>query len=275
MLEGDICPLVITHKNCNDGFGAAWVVRKAYPKADFYGATHGYKPPDVAGRHVLITDFSYDRNTILAMRAVAKSLTVIDHHVTAQENLKDIPDCYFDLNKCASRLVFDKFVEWKLIPDQPCPPLVLYVEDRDLDRWQLPQTREVNAAISIYPMDFNEWDNLNERLSDDIDEVAREGRPAFRFQQKLIDDVVARAREVVLDNYNVLACNTSVLPCDVAGRLAENRPFGLAWFNDGNGRFVYSLRSDDHGIDVAKIAKMHGGGGHTHMAGVCSEKPLF
>ncbi len=50
--------LVIYHGGCPDGFTAAWVVHKVYPEAEFYPGVYGQAPPDVAGRDVILVDFS-------------------------------------------------------------------------------------------------------------------------------------------------------------------------------------------------------------------------
>lgn len=45
----------IFHANCADGFGAAWVVRKALGEIDFHpGAVPGEPPPDVTGKDVVM-----------------------------------------------------------------------------------------------------------------------------------------------------------------------------------------------------------------------------
>lgn len=266
-------PLVIYHKGCNDGFGASWVLQMVYPEADFYDAYHGTNPPDSTGRDVIMVDFAYPRAMIEEIRKVCKSFILIDHHVTAQEDLQGIPDCYFDLTKSAARLTFDKLVEWNKLSGS-IPPLILYVEDRDLNKWKLPDTREINAALTSNPMTFDSWSEFNQLLCDNPDLIISQGKSILRFQSMLVDSIVARAREVVLDSYQILASNASVLWGDVAERLASNRPFGLAWYRREDGKYIYSLRSDDSGVDVSAIAKKWGGGGHPHQSGICLDRLL-
>ena len=50
--------ICIYHGNCADGFGAAWVVRKALgADIEFHAATYGQPVPDVTGKNVVIVDF--------------------------------------------------------------------------------------------------------------------------------------------------------------------------------------------------------------------------
>lgn len=75
--------MCIYHGNCADGFGAAWVVRKALGEIEFYGAKHQEPPPDVTGKDVVIVDFSYKRPVLLEMAEEANSILIIDHHKSA------------------------------------------------------------------------------------------------------------------------------------------------------------------------------------------------
>jgi nanoRNase/pAp phosphatase (c-di-AMP/oligoRNAs hydrolase) len=72
---------------------------------------------------------------------------------------------------------------------------------------------------------------------------------------------------VMLDNYKIMAANTSLVHGEVAAKLAQTNPFGLSWYKREDGKIVHSLRSTNDGIDVSAIAYRHGGGGHPHAAG--------
>jgi hypothetical protein len=59
-------PIVIYHKNCVDGFSAAWVFHNAQDKMEqtfeFYAANYGDPIPDVEDRHVYLVDFSFKKD---------------------------------------------------------------------------------------------------------------------------------------------------------------------------------------------------------------------
>lgn len=267
-------PLVIVHSPCNDGFGAAWVSRWAFVAPDIHHAVYGTKPPDVKGRDVVMIDFTYDRETTERMIGDSRSLVVIDHHATAQKELAGLPGCYFDMERCGSRLAFDLYRQWGLVRREKVPILLDYVQDRDLEQWRLPFTREVNAALTSHPMEFGEWDQFDDALTRQFESVVSQGEGIMNFQDVLVTSIVERATEVVIDDYQVLSANASVLWGEVAERLSHDRPFGVAWYRRGDGKFVYSLRSEPDGVNVGQLAKMHGGGGHDHMAGLCADVPL-
>src|SRR5579885_3325758 len=116
--------VVLYHADCSDGFGAAWALWKQFPQAEFRAVKHGYPPPaDLAGRRVLIVDFSYDRETLLTLSRQAAGLLVLDHHITAQQALEDLPFAYFDQKKSGAVLA------WEWAHREPVPWLLQYIQD--------------------------------------------------------------------------------------------------------------------------------------------------
>ena len=266
---------VITHGRCTDGFCSAWVAQKVYPKAKIIFAQFGESPPDVKGKDTFILDFSYRRPVLQNMYEQARNLTVLDHHVTAEADLFGLPYCHFNMNKSGAGMTWCYFNNTRQKDqsfDCSMPWVVQYVQDRDLGKHELPDTRCVNAVISSYPFNFEIWDELSHRK---IEDVKKEGCSILRFQEQMASDMIRYAREVELDGYKVLAVNSSIMNSDVGCMLAQDRPFGIVWFQREDGKFSYSLRSNNKGIDVSKIALRHGGGGHPISAGFLSDRSIF
>jgi oligoribonuclease NrnB/cAMP/cGMP phosphodiesterase (DHH superfamily) len=119
--------LVIYHGNCTDGFTAAWVAARALGATELYPAEYGKEPPyELArGRQVYVVDFSYPRERLERLRATCKSLVVLDHHKTAEADLRGLDYCTFDMNRSGAVLAWDHFHR-----EEPRPWLVDYVEDR-------------------------------------------------------------------------------------------------------------------------------------------------
>lgn len=263
-------PLVIYHGKCNDGIGAAWVARKIYKDAEFYPAFHGTNPPDVKGRNVLMLDFSYKREAVLKMKEESESLLVLDHHMTAFEDLKDLDFCIFDMNKSGASLTWDYFFK-----DEEKPWLVSYIEDRDLWRFNLPFSREINSAITSFGFDFKALDALDKLYTKEEVQnspLVYEGKTILRHQDRLIEVMTEHAKEINVCGHKVLAANASCLFSDVANRLSEGRPFGVAWYYREDDKYVYSFRSKE--MNVGELAKSLGGGGHRNAAGCVTDKPI-
>lgn len=99
-------------------------------------------------------------------------------------------------------------------------------------------------------------------------DLARDGAAILRYQARVVDNHVKNAVEVDIGGHQVLCCNCTSLISEVGEALGANKVFGATYFIDKEGKKVYSLRSrPPHGIDVSKIAKAKGGGGHAGAAG--------
>jgi len=197
----------------------------------------------------------------------------------------------FDISKSGGRLAWEYaydlhadrnegFGKWVVRHDfyrDRAPWLVDYTEDRDLWRWKLPNSREVNAALRSHPLNFDCWDLLAATTPAQAIPWHRqvcEGAAILRAQQQTVDTHVRHARETDIGGYKVRAVNATTLMSEIAGTLAEGRPFGACYFDDGTGIRRWSLRSTADGVDVSEVAKRFpGGGGHRNAAGFEEQLP--
>jgi hypothetical protein len=277
--------LCIYHKNCADGFAAAWVVHHflGHEGVEFHAASYGDAPPDVTGRHVLLVDFSYKRPVLLAMAAQAKTILVIDHHKTAAEDLAGFPEpaafyewgndhalpeladaeipiaALFDMERSGAGVAWDFFTA------EVAPTLIEHIQDRDLWRFKLEDTREIHAAIMSHPMTLPMWDLL---MRADLGVLRTQGEAILRKHDKDVAEIVAATRRTMrIGGFLVAVANVPYFMASDAGHLlAEDWPFAATYFDTKDGR-IFSLRSDANGLDVSEVAKLYGGGGHAHAAG--------
>jgi oligoribonuclease NrnB/cAMP/cGMP phosphodiesterase (DHH superfamily) len=267
-------PFVIYHGNCMDGICAATVVGKVHPRAQFYPGSYGQPPPlqDLAGRDVIIVDFSYPLEEMRAILIAASSLLVLDHHQSAEKALEGFPGAIFDMNRSGAGLAWDALAGRS--GDRPW--IVDYVEDRDLWRFALPNSREINAYLNTLPYDRNIWEQEGART---LDEILPLGRGAWAYLQhyaKTVAQAVTRRMAIRLPDGREFT-DIPVANCPFIGGsevceiLAKDEPFAAYWYRDRQGRFVYGLRSDPKGVDVATIAEQYGGGGHAHASGFRSD----
>ena len=262
-MKGDTSPLFIYHKNCFDGFTAAWVFRLLVGEAGWWPATYGDKPPQTEGREVWIVDFSYPRDEMFAIAAVAKTLYVLDHHKTAEADLFGLKAqlVRFDMKRCGSSLLWDE-----LAPHTPRPWLVEYVEDRDLWRQALPDTKAVTAWIAAQPMTFEAWDEMQ---SDGRAECASRGAAVLRYIEQYGRKAREQARFETIYGQRVPTMNLPYMNCsEHVGALLEEHPeaeFAAGYFRRADGRWQFSLRSKT--FDVSEVARSFGGGGHAGAAG--------
>ncbi len=255
-------PLVLYHGDCPDGFGAAYAAWKRYgERADYRAISHGDPAPDVRGRRVLVVDFAFARDVTEALRTEAADLRVLDHHRSAAADLRGLAYCEFDMNRSGAVMA------WEHLHRAPVPPLLRYVQDRDLWRNALPGSAEVSAALSAHPYDVHVWDGL------DVEALRREGAVLLRYQRQLVDRIAARATPIELGGVRVPVVNSPVLQSEIGDRLARGQPFAGVWWQGGDGLARWSLRSTPEGLDVSVIASRFGGGGHRNAAGFRGAPP--
>lgn len=269
-MQDDRC-VVIYHADCFDGFTAAWAFRRLRPdvSATYVAANHGDAPPDVEGKSVYILDFSYPRATMLELQGRARSLLLLDHHQTAQENLADLPFCKFDMERSGAGITWDYFSG----SQQPRPWVVDIVEDRDLWRFRYgDRTRHAMAYMATLPMTFEAWDEL---AQEDLDRVVEKGAAIQRYIDSYGQTVCQHAvlREIggyVVPLINIPPKNASEHIDQLISRYPDY-PFAGSFFLRGDGRWRFSLRSRGN-FDVSEVARRYGGGGHRNAAGFVVDK---
>ena len=261
-------PLVIYHGNCADGFSAAWCFWHKYGDAcDYLAGVYQQEPPDVTGRCVYLVDFSYKRAVVLRMLEQASHIALIDHHKTAIEDLAGIESEKFstftDLNRSGATLAWDF-----LYPGEDRPLLLGHVEDRDLWRFKLAGTREIQAFVFSHEYSFERWDALMAADQVELLKMTAAGAAIERKHHKDVAELVKVCqRRMVIGNYSVpVASLPYTLVSDAAHLMAQGQPFAACYWDTEEGR-VFGLRAADDGVDVSEIAKEYGGGGHAKAAG--------
>lgn len=264
-------PLCIYHANCADGFGAAWAVncyfRRGKIPVDLLAASYGDAPPDVTDREVIIVDFSYPRDVLAKMCDEASSVKLIDHHKTAIEDLVGLehPKLTMVLDAMHSGAVLTWMHYFHI---QTCPQLLLYVQDRDLWKFKLNNTRAVMSAVSSYAYSIDVWDRL---AAMSTSELVAEGIAIERKYQKdlmslLKTKMMGRIAGFMVPVANVPAMFASDIGHMLISDTDEDVRFSATYYDTPEGR-KFSLRSGDDLEDVSAIAKLFGGGGHRNAAG--------
>ena len=138
--------VILYHAECPDGFGAAWAAHKKFgDKAEYIGVSHDEPVPSgLEGKEVYFVDFSYSEEIIKHLIKTNKRVTTIDHHFTREAATKMTQDYSYSTNNSGSVLTWRYFHK-----DKPVPKLLEYVEDRDLFKFALPDSRATCTFIDI------------------------------------------------------------------------------------------------------------------------------
>ena len=256
--------IVIYHANCTDGMGAAYAAWTELGETAEYLPTHyGNEPPDVSGKEVYVLDFSYPRAVLLSMKAKAKSILVLDHHKTAEADLKGLDFAVFDMDRSGCMLAWNHFR-----PNEIPPKSLAFIQDRDLWKFSIPETRDFCTGLRATVNDFRDIDWVG------TDDAIALGAALNAEFDRDMDTLEKRAHTFMVYADGVkrlgLAVNAPAkYASELGNRLAKrSKTAGLVYSYDGSRKeWQYSLRSTDEGSDVSSIAKRYGGGGHRNAAG--------
>jgi oligoribonuclease NrnB/cAMP/cGMP phosphodiesterase (DHH superfamily) len=274
----DYC--IIYHANCADGFAAAWAIWKVLGDqlASYHPAAYGSEPPEeIKDRHVVIVDFSYSRKVLEEIKSKAKSLLVLDHHKSAEESLRDFEGAHFDMNRSGAGMAWDYFHE------KPRPPLINYVEDRDLWNWKLPYAKELTAMFEIDNQSFQDLSEFNSKLEspEEFQVLVTKGSAVLEYKNSRVKMLSSKPYMVDISSICMLDDLTLQIPCvnsqlfqsEIGNVLAQKHPMAIVWYRAEDGSYRHSLRSNGK-IDCSKIAQFWGGGGHANAAGFTTQEPL-
>lgn len=307
---------VLYHANCYDGFGAAFAAWLNFGHgADYISVSYGNPPPTMEpGSNVYIVDFSYPAATLLALAREHAQVVVLDHHASAQKDL--VPATFLDLFAIPQtslmltdesndgfltvigklKIKFDMnhsgaVLAWHYWhPDFMLPKFFAYLQDRDLWKFDLPQSQEVSCALRSYPMAFAVWKQFLER-DPDCNRLQTEGEACLRLTNQQVEIMADNARMAVFNLndtpqiifnanlsaacgntencYEVPVANTTVFFSEVGNRLLEMYPeasFAAYYLDRKDGKRQWGLRSRPD-FDCSIVAKAFSGGGHKQAAG--------
>ena len=254
-----------------DGFGAAfalWLLHK--DRANYIDVQYSQPVPSIPeGTKLLyIVDFSYKRDVCEDLASKYK-VEIYDHHKTAEKELEGLPYAHFDQTKSGCAMV------WEAFHSLPLPALLAYVQDRDLWKFELPESKGVNLYIATLDYDFLLWDKL--AAYDGFTGHAKDSGWAIRaFQDNQIKSALKNVRPMLFcaegESWEVPVCNCSANVSEVGNVLCKEypaAPFSVTYCDRKDVR-SWSLRSVGD-FDVSRIARVFGGGGHKNAAGFSTE----
>lgn len=255
---------ILYHKNCTDGFGAAYAAWKKYFDNAIYIAVSYDEPlPEIElNSLVFVLDFCLPVLVTEKIKSHSKVIT-LDHHIAAEEKIKVSTEYVYDINRSGAKIAWDYF------HPNTTNKIIDYISDKDLGKFELFKCKEIICALESYGRDFKVWDNL------DIDQLLQEGIHILRSKNNEINILMEKAYMFQMGSHKIPVINTSIFMSEVADRLLEVYPDSKfsgtynAYEKDGKMYRKWSLRSKQ--VDVNDIAKKYGGGGHKFAAAFIEE----
>jgi oligoribonuclease NrnB/cAMP/cGMP phosphodiesterase (DHH superfamily) len=256
---------IIYHKNCPDGFSAAWSAWKKFgSKADYYAVGPNELPEvTLKNKEIYILDNSYSFETLTKLGRENKSVVVIDHHASNKKAILSFSQNVFDNDHSGAVLTWNYFH-----PKKSIPWLLKRVEDIDLWRFRYPDTKIADVLIEITDFSFAHWSTLVKNLEnvETRKKLLAEGKVALRYEDELVHRLSENADVVNFCGIKTLVVNSPVLNSRIGNELCKKLPpIGIVWYEKEGGR-RFSLRGDGS-VDVSKLAAKFKGGGHHNSAG--------
>ena len=239
--------MIISHANCMDGLVATWLANKVlnlpedqiifmiYDEDKIEEFLRSEKAKD---QDIYMLDFSFKKDKLLTLAQQAKSIVILDHHKTAEQELKEGERLYpnhvkviFDMTKSGCKLAYEYFKkELSYIFWENTPSIRLfidYVEDRDLWNWKLPNSRLYNLALRSYELFGSDitinqsFQTLDEIAKITVGEMVTIGANLERYQNQLIKQALKSTAEVIIEGHVILVVNSCLFQSEIGEQLCK------------------------------------------------------
>lgn len=295
--------LIAFHKNCIDGFTSVAIARKAL-------ITKGYEVDTLAMQYseaseinlkdqmhskqydeLFVVDFSLSTTCMIDITNGFPWVKcyILDHHKTAFEHycpqVEITPTVKFTGGVAGFQIYLDNNESgaslcWKFFnPGAEVPPLVQYVRDYDLWKFEHKHTKAVNAILNEANQSFDYWDELMRSLGYDsgyTNYLTAKGNLILDIAARKVAELAETAQAITIAGKVGLAVTGTEpkLTNDLGHAMCKaSGTFGAVISIDLNRQVIkFSLRSEGD-YDVSAITKLYGGGGHKNAGGF--EVPLL
>ena len=274
--------IICYHKNCPDGIGGLWAANyyKEIPK--HYPLPAGENPylEEIENKKIIFVDVCPKPDFIIETIEKCSKMVILDHHKTSKEMLESIIErnypnleIVFDMGRSGAKIAWEYF-----FPNRPCPFFISYIEDKDLWRWILPHSQEINFALQSY-LKLEDLSSLLEDEEISFQNLLKEGIILKKENDEKIRDISETAVERYFfyrenEVHKVMEVNLlgeRGLTSDIGNYLCEKFPdidFAIIKFR-GQDYWSISLRGIKGKCpDLSEIAKKYGGGGHPSASGI-------
>lgn len=285
--------VVVYHHPCLDGMASRYAAWKHFGNKATYIEGAYEAELDLmkfANKRVYCVDFSYKCEDAKMILSVCKKLHVLDHHVTANDEMVKLYSKVQDDKDLAPKLNYSynpsqsgAGIVWEAFHKEPLPKVLEHIQDRDLWRFNLENTKEICCYMSSLDYDFKKWVKAIEKES--YREILSKGQSIRAKEIADIQKIIDEAEVTNLHGYEVPvitncpkhyvseACHKMLRRKVENGSWTESdKPYPFSANKSWNGKgWLWSLRSEEGGINVGELAQSLGGGGHKYASGYFEE----
>lgn len=264
------------HANCPDGSTAAMIL-EMYERTQGPGrvALRPIKPGAKSfvmrgQQRIYMVDVVAAPETVKEAKGACKEFILLDHHKTSIEALKGVHECHIDCGRCGCKQAIEWCAERGHTFSHAMGKLVEYINDMDLAENKLPRTGHIQRLLRGIRTPKAAHAMLKRLNSEGFDALADEGQTDWEDLQRWLNEVVPQAEEIDIAGVTFATLKLDGWTpdaSDLGNRIAEVWGMPACVRFDGSRGEVHMLRSERGvGMDVERVAREMGGGGHKHAA---------
>lgn len=285
------------HHTDHDGEGSAFLVAKHTSSSnpeDFIPMNYNKEfPIDVIQKdeEVYIVDFSISPDDMRELLKITTNVHWIDHHKTAIEKYEgfehEIKGLRYDgVAACELTYVYlkilkgtDKSFDKEMLKE--VPEFIALIGDRDVWKWEYEETKDFCSGLSLYDTKptSSVWNDLIYLGEAAVKDICCEGRIANIYRARRYEKISKAfsydGKVKGFEDKKAIILNQGIASSEAFEAVKkEYHDFMIAYVYDGE---FYSVSLYTNGdMDVSKIAKHYGGGGHRGAAGFkCKKLPII
>lgn len=224
---------------------------------------------------VYVLDFSYDRQTLDRIHEKVKTLLVLDHHESAQEQLQGAVYAHFDMTRSGALMAWRHF-----FPRSPAPMPCYLANDFDLWQWLYSDTAAFEAWVQHDRVgsDWSKWDRLcfDSRY---LKKCLEKGQLLVAHQESVMESFLNGSGNIGLGQFYygetgdharyAIHNGMGILHSQLGGKIVKhfNVDFSIG-YRIKRDIVVFNVRSrDESKMNAKTFCKIYGGGGHPNASG--------
>lgn len=278
--------ICVYHNKDLDGYCSGAIVKKKFPDALMLGWDYGKPFPfegvDPIGEDIILIDISFPMPDMFELAEVAKSLTWIDHHISAINDYNNFP---VEQRRGASiTAVLENGVAaceggWKyLFPDEFMPTAVMlagkYDTWRNQDKYDWENAilpfqfgmRMFCSSPETFPPELLDW--YDTVTDNPCYKIIHDGKLILTYQKTQNERACKSSFEIEFEGLRAICLNNGGANSQVFDSVYdETRHDVMIPFLFTGKHWTFSLYATKDAVDCSVIAKSKGGGGHKKAAG--------
>lgn len=268
---------VFHHDDADGRVSAYWILSKYGDKVKLIESDYGKKMFNLnsvdKGDIVWLLDYSIPPKTMKELLKKTNKVVVwIDHHESAIQDYKDFPYNLKGIRKIGDGACL---LTWSFVNKEPdlskAPYFLKLLSDWDVFGGKYNNTELFHFGCCAENTEPTSklWPHLNNNPKA-VKKILENGKIILKYYKNDAKRLLKMAGfEAEIDGHKAICLNFKT-NSKVFDSVKDGYDVMVVFVYDGE-RYQFSVFSDNDGIDVSKIAKKYGGGGHKESAGFSSE----